>query len=947
MPRVRGKEQLCSSEKRYFKSVQGVGTHNLFDGYSGIEGIINRRIDQAYRYFLAQPVEENDSIIWFTKPYNETPKRFSDLSNEESSKYTEIKNKTLKQYQQLILQLEGEGKTSEAAYFENALKYINDDFVYCYDGIVVLGIWGMQLSETLRESSGTISKNLFKEKKQAPIPLVEESPTPEIEEIPEDPIVAPSYNIHFNASQGGKILNYSRITKYAGESISENELPSVEAADGYEFVGWDRDPLNFAINDDLVFTAQFRQLPPPTLPWYKRFWNWLKRLFLEKGCLKWLLWLLLLLLLLWLFRECCEDEARPIPSPIDEKPWIKDDSLARDGEGGIYDPGNPYEPVPTPPEYKDILPPNQGEMPPFDSTKIIRRPGNPVIISNRLNILMEDENKSIMDLAKDFKAKYPSDKYKVVYYDDVVKRMQIEVPQEERDNLKLEIPGKFAPKYQLFVFDESLFEGSYTPNDKAFSSADKSWYLKAINAPKAWDITKGSNNITIAVVDNGFSLKHPELKNKVVMPYNVWTHSKEIFAQQVDHGTHVAGTALAEMDNQLGLSGIAPKCAFMPIQVANNQGLMTTTSILDGILYALYQGADVINVSLGMLFTGPIPIDAQQNLQNNHYKEEERLWNKVMQISNKHKAIVVIAAGNENILAGVNPMSRPKNFIVVSAVDKNNRNVEKARFSNYGKYSTVSAPGVDIYSSVGNDSYQMMQGTSMAAPIVTGAIALMKSLNPNITAEQIACALKSTGIPANGEIGNFIQLDKALIKVKSGNYSECNSQPAIPSTGDVQVLLNWDNYNDLDLFCIDPNNDIISFQNTRVPSGGQLEIDMNAQYPGSQTPIENIYWPRGGAPNGKYSVYLVYYNQHIEKNETYYSIKVKYGNKTDVFKGKIKDKGSSIPITTFTIGDVENSRENSNKNQEELLRERQVLKLKLEIIDRELQNLKNQTKTHR
>jgi hypothetical protein len=944
MPRVRGKEQLCSSEKRYFKSVQGVGTHNLFDRYSGIESIINRRIDLAYRYFLAQPVEENDSIIWFTKPYNETPKRFSDLLNEELSNYTEIKNQTIKQYQQLIHQLEGEGKTSEAAYFESALKYINDDFVYCYDGIVVLGIWGMQLSETLRESLGTVSKNLFTEKKQATLPPVEESPGPKIEEIPEDPIEAPTYNVRFNASEGGKIADQTRITKSAGETISENELPSIEAAEGYEFFGWDRDPLNYAIDNDTEFTAQFRAIPPPKLPWYKRFWNWLKRLFLEKGCLKWLLWLLLLLLLIWLLRDCYEDEARPIPSPIDEKPWIKDDSLTRDGDGGIYDPGNPYEPIPTPPEFQDILPPTQGEMPPFDSTKIIRRPGNPVIISNRLNILMEDENKSIMDLAKDFKAKYTSNKYKVVYYDDVVKRMQIEVPPAERENIKLEIPGKFAPKYKLFVFDESLFEGEYTPNDAAFSSADKSWYLKAIKAPEAWDITKGSDKITIAVVDNGFSLKHPELKNKVVMPYNVWTHTKEIFSQRVDHGTHVAGTALAEMDNQLGLSGIAPKCAFMPIQVANRQGLMTTTSILDGVLYALYQGADVINVSLGMQFTGPMPESVQQNLQNNHFKEEERLWNKVMQISSKHKAIIVIAAGNENILAGVNPMSRPKNFIVVSAVDKNNRNIEKARFSNYGGYSTVSAPGVDIYSSVGNDSYQMMKGTSMAAPIVTGAIALMKSLKPDITAEQITCVLKSTGIPAKGKIGNFIQLDKALQKVRSGNYSGCNTQPTIPSSGDVQVLLNWDNYNDLDIICVDPNNDMVSYQNKKVPSGGQLEIDMNARYPDKENPIENIYWPSGGAPNGEYKVKLYYYAQHIPINETSYKVTIKYGGKTKEIRGKIRDKGTSIPIFTFNLGETASPPSRDRKSQEDLIRENEMLKLKNEKLNRELQNFKNNIK---
>jgi hypothetical protein len=198
--------------------------------------------------------------------------------------------------------------------------------------------------------------------------------------------------------------------------------------------------------------------------------------FLGRGCLKWLLWLLLLLLLLllfsWLFRRCSHGDAEPIPDPINDKPWVHDDPRVGDG-GGIYDPGNPYEAIPTPPEYNDVLPPNQGVIPPIDTTKIIRKPGNPVIVSNRLNILMENEDKSIMDLAKVFKQKYPDDKYKVVYYDDVVKRMQIEVPPEERLRLKSEIPGKFAPEYELFVFDESLFEGSYSPSDPAFADSNK------------------------------------------------------------------------------------------------------------------------------------------------------------------------------------------------------------------------------------------------------------------------------------------------------------------------------------------------------------------------------------------------------------------------------------------------------------------------------------------
>ena len=944
MPRVKGKEQLCRCAQKYFESIQGFGGHSLFERYPDIENVVNKKVDEKYRHFLAQPIIDGDTTTWFSKPYNETPRLFSDLQDEEKSNYDIIKNDTIAHYQKIIEILKNEGQNSEAETLENSIKFINDDFLYCYDGIVVMGIWGMQLNENFRESIGTITKNLYKDKKKPPI--VDELSEPEIES-PEAPIEN-LFTIRFINGDNGSILDNVELQKHSGETISENEIPEVAANTGYEFKCWDKNPNNYEVTGDEVFIAQYNEIVPPItrLPWYKRFWNWMRNLFLGRGCLKWLLWflllLLLILLLIWLLRGC-EEEVRPIPSPIDEKPWINDDPRVRDG-GGIYDPGNPYEKVPTPPEYRNVLPPNEGEMPPIDTTKIIREPGKPVIVSNRLNVLMENEDKSIMDLAKEFKRKYPNDKYKVVYYDDVVKRMQIEVPAEERLKLKTELPEKFAPKYELFVFDESLFEGGYTPKDPAFSSSDKSWYLKTINAPKAWDITKGSPKLTIAIIDNGFSLNHPELKSKVVMPYNVWLHSKEIFPQSIDHGTHVAGTALAIADNGEGLCGVAPKCAFMPVQVANKQGIMTTTSILDGVLYALYQGADIINVSLGMTFSGSLPESEQRNLQNNYFKEEERLWNKIMEISEKHKTIIVVAAGNENMLAGVNPMSRPKNFIVVSAVDKSNREYHKTGFSNYGDFSTISAPGTDIYSTIGNNEYQFMDGTSMAAPIVTGAIALMKSLNKNLTAEQIVCILKGTGIPAEGKVGNLIQIDKALQKVKSGEFKDCTSRPESPSTGDVQILLSWNNYNDLDLVCTDPNNETLWFKNKSVASGGKLEIDMNVEYPDSKTPIENIYWPSGGAPNGTYNVYLVYYKKHLEINETPYKIKVKHGDKTEVFSGNIMLENNSIPICTFVIGEGKHLTPPTGRSEDELLLEREKLQNQLDKIDRELRKIKNNIK---
>jgi len=949
MTRIKGKEQLCSCEKKYFKSFQGFGDRTLIDRYPDIESIVLKKVSEKYRHFLAEPDDEGDTITWYSKPYQETPRRFSELNEEDKVIYEQIKNETLAHYQKVIGELKRENQTSEAEALEGALKYINEDFIFCYDEAVVLGTWGMQLKENFRESLGTISKNLFKIKKKAPVvpPAVEEVPQEqeEVAQAEESPL-----QIRFDAGEQGQLIGTSEFQKAKGESIAEHEIPKVEPKAGYQFTGWDINPSNFLAEGDAVFTAQYTPIVPPVvaaLPWYTRLWNWIRNFLFSRGCLRWLLWLLLFLLLLFLLLwllQCCEREVRPIPDPIDSKPWIGEDSLVSD-RGGIYDPGNPYERVPTPPEYEDILPPYQGELPPVDSTEIIREPGNPVILGNRLNILMENEDKSIMDLARDFKVKYPDENYKVVYYDDVVKRMQIEIPPSERLNLKTEIPEKFAPEYKLFVFDESLFEGGYIPNDPAFSSSENTWYLNAINAPKAWDITKGSSNLTIAIVDNGFSLDHPELESKVVMPYNVWEHSSEIFAQEVDHGTHVAGTALALMDNQEGLSGIAPNCAFMPIQVADSQEIMTTTSILDGILYALYQGADVINVSLGLEFSGSLPESEQENLQNNRFKEEERLWQKVMEIAEKHNAIVVMAAGNNDMLAGINPMNRPKNFVVVSALDKDSQNLDKAVFSNYGDYSTISAPGVSIYSSVGDDGYKMMDGTSMATPIITGTIALMKSLKNDLTAEQIKCILQGTGKPVEGNVGNLVQLDKVLEKVKSGDFSNCESQenqPQIPSTGDVQVLLSWDNYNDLDLSCMDPSGSTVSYQNTRVASGGMLEIDTNRGYPDSETPIENIYWPTGGAPGGTYNVYLTYYQKHTSINDSPYKIKVKYGDKTEEFTGVIKAEDGRIFIGSFTLGTGPNPGQppaSGSERKNELLREMERLRKQLELLERELRNI--------
>lgn len=941
-------EPLFSTDLKYFKALQIIGGKTIFDRYKLASHMLEK-LDEKYRNFLAYPVKDGDKIDFYgIKTKQDIPQILSELQGNDATKYQNIKAETLAYYNRKIEELKAIDK-DKAEFLADAVKFADDRFVYCYDNNVVLGAWGMQLRENVREDITEIRKDMRKKEKIIVDP-------PPVESGPEAPKPITSYNVSFNAGENGTLNGNSFVAKDANSFLSDDDIPQVHPKDGYEFVAWNEIPNGYQVTGDKEFTAQYRQIPPPKLPWWKRFWLWLTSLFAGRGWLKWLLrallLLLLLLLLAWLLRNChgCSHPVGGGAISDNDSTWLKEDPNVGKG-GGIYDPYNPYTPKPTPPGYEDVLPPQQGVLPPIeDNPEII--PGNPSIIANRLNILMDNENKSILDLAKDFKAKYPDKKYKVVYYDDVVKRMQIEVPKEEREKLKKEIPPAFAPEYELFVFDEALFEGTYIPNDPGFSDSDKSWYLKAINAPQAWDITRGSEKITVAIVDVGFNIDHPELKSKVVQPYNVWTHADKVFPQQVDHGTHVAGTALAIADNEIGICGIAPNCKLMPVQVANERGQMTTTSVLDGILYALYQGADVINVSLGSVFTGLEQYDeaTQKDLINNHFKEEERLWRHVMRIAANHNSSIVIAAGNENVLVGIDAMQRPELFITVSAVDKNNRAYNKADFSNYGQFSDISAPGVGIYSTVGKDGFQTMDGTSMAAPIISGAVALMKSLNDKLTNKQIICILQGTGAETKGNIGKLVQLDKALQKVKSGEAVDCT--PA-PSTGDVQVLLSWNNYNDLDLIVTDPNSEYVWFKNPRVSSGGQLEIDMNVEYPDSKTPIENIYWSTNGAPNGTYNVYLLYYKQHENASANPYKITVKYGDKTDEYTGTIKNEKETIHICTFTLGNpgsIENPpyTDPNNPNtppddnrRKQLEQERDRLQRELDRVNDELKRIGN------
>lgn len=125
------------------------------------------------------------------------------------------------------------------------------------------------------------------------------------------------------------------------------------------------------------------------------------------------------------------------------------------------------------------------------------------------------------------------------------------------------------------------------------------------------------------------------------------------------------------------------------------------------------------------------------------------------------------------------------------------------------------------------------------------------------------------------------------------NAGDTVSVQPVPHTGDVQILLSWNNEDDLDLICAEPNGSVISYQKKRSATGGCLDVDMNASAPYSQTPIENIYWPEGRAPKGHYEVYVSYYAKRSSAACTKYKVVIKYGELTEQVEGtccRVKDK---------------------------------------------------------
>lgn len=264
------------------------------------------------------------------------------------------------------------------------------------------------------------------------------------------------------------------------------------------------------------------------------------------------------------------------------------------------------------------------------------------------------------------------------------------------------------PNYQV--------TNSFTPKDPMYS---KQWHLKKIQASKAWDQTKGASSVIVAVIDGGVQTNHPDIKGKIVSPYNAVTGGKTFTPD--DHATHVAGIIAATL-NKSGGAGVAPNVKIMPINVFRGAGA-NMYDVANAIRYAADHDADIINMSLGGYYYS----------YDLHYATE---------YAKSKGVLIVAAAGNDDSYDETYPASLD-GVIGVSATDSRDQITD---FSNYGNSIDFAAPGEDIYSTINGSKYSSMDGTSMASPVVAGVAALILSKNPLMTAEQAETVLQKSSV---------------------------------------------------------------------------------------------------------------------------------------------------------------------------------------------------------
>jgi len=262
------------------------------------------------------------------------------------------------------------------------------------------------------------------------------------------------------------------------------------------------------------------------------------------------------------------------------------------------------------------------------------------------------------------------------------------------------------------------------PNDPMF---EKQYAHQRMQSQKGWEVEQGNKDFILAIVDTGVDMKHPDLAAKMLPGYNTVDDNPTV-EDGNGHGTHCAGIAAAITNNGAGVAGVAPNVKILPVQVLSKEGYGSYESVANGIIWAADHGAKVISMSLGGPSSSAVITDAVK-----HALAKD--------------AMLIAASGND----GNSSISYPAGVPGVMAVGATDSADKIARFSQFGKHLSVSAPGVNILSTfptyatdMPGVNYGSISGTSMATPAVSGLAALVRSKYPQLNAAQVKAHIEAT-----------------------------------------------------------------------------------------------------------------------------------------------------------------------------------------------------------
>lgn len=306
------------------------------------------------------------------------------------------------------------------------------------------------------------------------------------------------------------------------------------------------------------------------------------------------------------------------------------------------------------------------------------------------------------------------------------------MPKEKNLNHKKLEASPFADKFASLPSDPSFGQlwglrntGSNEPQGKAgVEGAD-------VNALKAWDMTKGARNVRIAIIDTGIDYNHPDLKANVDRDsgYNFANDTKDAMDDN-GHGTHCAGTIGAVHDNSVGVAGVMADVTMIPIKFLDAGGSGTLEAAIKSIDYATNLNVDLMSNSWG------------------GGGRSQALYESIVRAAERG-IIFTAAAGNSSSNNDSSP-SYPAsydvpNVVSVAALTAQN---DLAYFSSYGRNSVhIAAPGHNILSTVSGGKYEIMSGTSMATPHVSGVLGLLLAKEGRIAHADLRERLTMTGVP--------------------------------------------------------------------------------------------------------------------------------------------------------------------------------------------------------